>query len=138
MRSTSSTGPRRLAAARGAFTVAAVFAVLMAVAPATWAQADSSKPDELSKQRSDLYLRAVRAPLADLGNDVNHVAVVSETCRIKYGSAACGLPDKALESDKLEERYAYYVKGPVESHAKAHPVKVDRRNWAGSGTPTKP
>jgi len=127
-----------LAAKRGALTVAAVFAMVLAIAPAAWAQTDHSKPEELAKQRSDLYLRATRAPLADLGNDVNHIAVVSETCRVKYGSAACGLSDKALESDKLEERYAYYVKQPVEAHVKARPVKVDRRNWAGSGPPAQP
>jgi hypothetical protein len=112
--------------------MAAVFALLLTLAPAGWAQTDDSKPEGLGKQRTDLYLRATHAPLAGLENDVNHIAVLSETCRIKYGSAACGLPDKALESGKLEERYAYYVKQPIEAHAKAHPVKIDRRNWAGS------
>lgn len=131
-------GPTRLADTRGALAVAAIFAILIALAPAGWAQTEGSKPEELAKQRSDLYLRATRAPLADLGNDVNHIAVVSETCRVKYGSAACGLSDKALESDKLEERYAYYVKQPVEAHVKARPVKVDRRNWAGSGASAQP
>lgn len=131
-------GPTRLAAGRGALTLAAFFAALLVLAPAAWAETDVSKPDELAKQRSDLYLRATRAPLPDLGNDVNRIAVASETCRVKYGSTACGLPDKALESDKLEERYGYYVKQPVETHAKAHPVKVERRNWTGSGAPEKP
>ena len=120
------------AASSALLTMAAVFALLLTLAPAARAQTDDSKPEGLGKQRTDLYLRATHAPLADLENDVNHIAVLSETCRIKYGSAACGLPDKALESDKLEERYAYYVKQPVEAHAKAHPVKIDRRNWAGS------
>ncbi len=132
------TDPKHWVATRGALTVAVVLAAVMALAPAARAETDNSRPDELSKQRSDLYLRALRAPLADLANDVNRFAVLSETCRIKYGSAGCGLPDKALESNKLEERYAYYVKEPVESHAKARPVKVDRRNWAGSGAPTQP
>ena len=131
-------GPTRLAAGRGALTVAAFFAALLALAPVAGAQTEDSKPEELARQRSDLYLRATRASLPDLGNDVNRIAVASETCRVKYGSTPCGLPDKALESDKLEERYDYYVKQPVEAHAKAHPVKVDRRNWTGSGAPEKP
>lgn len=126
------------AAAQGLPTIAAVFTVLMMLAPVVSAQTDNARPEALAKQRSDLYLRAMQAPLANLESDVNHLAVLSETCRIKYGSAACGLPDKALESDKLEERYAYYVKQPVEAHAKVHPVKVDRRNWAGPAAPAQP
>lgn len=127
-----------LAASMGPLTMAAVFALLLMLAPAGLAQTDDSKPEELGKQRSDLYLRATHAPLADLGNDVNHIAVLSETCRIKYGSAACGLPDKALDSDQLEERYAYYVKRPVEAHSKGHAVKIDRHNWVGSAAPAQP
>jgi hypothetical protein len=115
----------------------AVFVLLLALAPAAWAQTDDSKPEELGKQRSALYLRATQAPLAELGNDVNHIAVLSETCRVKYGSKACGLPDKALESDKLEDRYAYYVKQPVEAHAKGNAVRIDRRNWAGASAPAQ-
>ena len=127
-----------LAASRGALTLPAVFALLLTLAPAGWAQTNDSRPEELGKQRSGLYLRATQAPVADLGNDVNQIAVLSETCRVKYGSTACGLPDKALESDKLEERYAYYVKQPVEAHTKGHAVKIDRRNWAGSNAPAHP
>jgi hypothetical protein len=127
-----------LAASKCSLSIAAVFIMLLALAPAGWAQTDDSKPEELGKQRSALYLRATHAPLADLASDVNQIAVVSETCRVKYGSTACGLPDKALESDKLEERYAYYVKRPVEAHSKPHAVKIDRRNWAGSGAPAQP
>ena len=126
------------ATAKGTLTIAAVFALLLTLAPTGRAQTDDSKPEELGRQRSALYLRATHAPLADLGNDVNHIGVLSETCRVKYGSQACGLPDKALESDKLEERYAYYVKQPVEAHSKSHAVKIDRRNWAGSDAPAHP
>jgi hypothetical protein len=122
----------------GILAMGAVFALLLTLAPATWAQSDDLKPEELSKQRSDLYLRATHAPLADLASDVNQIAIESENCRIKYGSKACGLADKALESDKLEDRYAYYVKQPVEAHAKGHAVKIDRRNWAGSGASHQP
>ena len=120
----------------GALTLAS--ALLLMLAPVGWAQTDNSNPEELGKQRSALYIRATHVPLADLTNDVNQIAVQSETCRIKFGSAACGLPDKALESDKLEERYAYYVKEPVEAHSKGHVAKIDRRNWAGSAAPAHP
>jgi len=116
----------------------AVAWVLLALPPAGWAQTSESKPEELTKQRTALYLRATRVQLADMENDVNHIGVASETCRAQYGSKACGLSDKALESDKLEDRYAYYVKGPVEARAKNHNVKVDRRNWVGSGSPPPP
>lgn len=126
------------AAYRGALAMTAVLALFLTLAPAGWAQTDDSRPEELGKQRKALYLRATHAELADLGNDVNQIAVMSETCRVKYGSTACGLPEKALESDKLEERYAYYVRQPVEAHSKAHAVKVDRRNWAGSNAPAHP
>jgi len=108
-------------------------ALFLALAPACLAQSDDSQPEQLSKLRTDLYLRGTRAPLADLESDINHIGVLSETCRAENGSKACGLPDKALESEKLEERYAYYVKGPVEIHAKPHGPRIDRRNWAGSG-----
>jgi len=126
------------AASLGAFTMPTVLALLLTLAPAGWAQTDGSRPEALGKQRTALYLRATHAPLTDLGNDVNQIAVLSETCRVKYGATACGLPDKALESDKLEERYAYYVKQPVEAHAKGHAVKIDRRIWAGSDASPNP
>ena len=131
-------GSSAAAARKDAFTMAAVMALLLALAPAGWAQNDGSKPQELGKRRKDIYLRATHAPLAGLASDVNQIAVQSETCRSKFGSTACGLSDKALESDKLEDRYAYYVKGPVEAHAKEQGakkeqgVKIDRRNWEGT------
>jgi hypothetical protein len=116
----------------------AAAALFLALAPASLAQSDDSQPEQLSKLRTDLYLRATRAALADLESDVNHVAVLSETCRADNGSKACGLPDKALESEKLEERYAYYVKRPVEAHPKGHGARIDRRNWVGSGAAAQP
>jgi len=118
--------------------VLATFGLLMTLAPVTMAQTNDSKPEELGKQRSALYLKATQAPLENLSGDVNRIAVLSETCRVKYGSAPCGLPDKALESDKLEERYAYYVKQPIEAHTKTHAVKIDRRNWEGSDSAAHP
>jgi hypothetical protein len=113
-------------------------ALVLALVPAGWAQTDAPKPEELSKQRKDLYLRATRAPLADLAKDVDRIAVLSENCRVKYGSAACGLSDKALDADKLEDRYDYYVKQPVEAHAKTHSPKVDRHNWGAPDAPAHP
>jgi hypothetical protein len=113
-------------------TLVAASALFLMLGSAARAQTDGSKPEELGKQRTALYLRATRAPLTDLESDVNHIDVMSETCRAAYGSKACGLPDKALDSDKLEDRYAYYVKGPVEARAKPHGAKIDRRNWVGS------
>ena len=119
------------------FPAAAVLLLVLISAPAVWGQGDSSRPESVSKQRTDLYLRVTHTPLGSLEGDINHVAVLSETCRVKYGSAACGLGDKALASDKIEDRYAYYVKQPVEAHAKTHPTRIDRRNWTGSSASTQ-
>jgi len=137
MGSARKAAPSASGASASSITAAAVCALLLTLAPAGWSQSDTPQPAALSKQRTDLYLRAMHTPLANLESDVNHVAVRSETCRIKYGSAACGLPDKALESDKLEDRYSYYVKQPVETHAKVHPAKIDRRNWTGSAAASR-
>ena len=126
------------AVSRSALTLIAAAALFLALAPASRAQSDDSQPEQLSKRRTDLYLRATRAPLADLESDVNHIAVLSETCRADNSSKACGLPDKALESESLEERYAYYVKRPVEAHPKGHGARIDRRNWAESGAAAQP
>ena len=123
------------AALKDAIALGAALVVILTLAPAGLAQTGDSKPEELGKQRTALYLRATRAPLADMETDINRIAVVSENCRMEHGSTACGLPDKALESDKLEDRYTYYVKGPVEAHAKSHGAKIDRRNWAVSNAP---
>ena len=123
------------AAARWVVMMAAGGALVLALAASSRAQSADSQPAALSKQRAALYLEATRTPLANLENDVNHLALRSESCRIEYGAQACGLPDKPLESRKLEERYAYYVKQPVEAHSKAQGVKISRRNWAGASAP---
>jgi len=120
---------------KGAGGFAVVCACLLALAPAARAEGDDAGPEQLQKQRSDLYLSATRVPLADMADDLDQFAVASETCRAEHGSKACGLPDKALESDKLEDRYAYYVKRPVEANAKARSLKIDRRNWAEPDSP---
>jgi hypothetical protein len=115
--------------------MAAGGALVLALAASSHAQSADSQPAALSKQRTALYLEATRTPLADLENDLNHLAIRSESCRIEYGAQACGLPDKPLESRKLEERYAYYVRQPVEAHSKGQGVKISRRNWDGSSAP---
>jgi len=123
---------------RGVGASMALGAILLAWAPAVRAENADSQPEHLSKIRSDLYLKATRVPIADFADDINQLAVLSETCRAAHGSKACGLADKALDSSKLEDRYAYYVKQPVEAHTKAKSAKIDRRNWVGSETPPPP
>jgi hypothetical protein len=99
------------------------------------AQNTDFDPAALGKQRTALYLKATSSPLGDLEGEVNHLAVLSETCRAQYGAKACGLGEKTLGSDKLEERYAYYVSRPTEAHLSGQGVKVDSRNWKGSDEP---
>ncbi len=121
-----------------ALTMAAIVALLLALAQTEHAQSVDFEPAALGKQRTALYLKATRASLPDLEGDVNHLAVLSETCRAQYGTKACGLADKPLGSDKLEERYAYYVKRPTDAHFSGQGVKIDRRNWQGPDAPAGP
>jgi hypothetical protein len=114
-------------------TIAAVAALLMTHVPAR-AQSIDFDPAALGKQRAALCLKAGHASLPELESDVNHLAVLSETCRAQYGTKACGLPDKPLSSEKLEERYAYYVRRPLEEHLDGRGVKIDRRNWGTDAT----
>jgi hypothetical protein len=71
--------------------LAAATALLLALAPMARAQSVDFDPAALSKQRSAILLKATHAPIADLENDVNHLAVLSETCRAESGAKACGL-----------------------------------------------
>ena len=114
---------------RNLFPLAAATALLLALAPLARAQSVDFDPAALSKQRAAILLKATHAPITDLENDVNHLAVLSETGRAESGSKACGLSDKPLESNKLEDRYAYYVRRPVEAHASGRQAKIDRHNW---------
>jgi len=115
--------------------VGSVAALVLGLAPGQAGRAQSADfdPASLSKQRTALCLEASRASPADLESSLNHLAVLSETCRIHYGAKACGLAEKPLGSPTLEERYAYYVKRPVEAHSSGQGVKIDRRNWKISG-----
>jgi hypothetical protein len=112
--------------------MAAAGALVLMVASSSRAVNADAEPAALNKQRGELYLKAANASLASLESDLNHLAMLSEACRVDHGAQACGLLDKPLESGKLEDRYAYYVKQPVEAHSKGQGVKVNRRNWAGS------
>ena len=116
-------------ASRELLPLAAAAALLLALAPIRRAQSVDFDPAAISKQRAALLLKATHAPIADLENDVNHLAVLSETCRAESGAKACGLSDKPLESNKLEDRYEYYVRRPVEARASGRLAKIDRRNW---------
>ncbi len=120
---------------RGLLLIPAVVALLLPLVPAVRAQSVDFEPAALGKQRTALYLKAIQVSLADLESDVNHLAVLSETCRAEYGAKACGLADKALGSDKIEERYDYYIRRPVEAHFSGQGVKIERRNWQGSDAP---
>jgi len=118
--------------ARWVLCMAAVGTLVLTLAPSSRAQNPDAQPAALSKLRATLYVQATRAPLMNLESEVNHLAMLSETCRVEHGAQACGLSDKPLESSKLEDRYAYYVKQPVEAHSKVQGVKIQRRNWEGS------
>ena len=121
------------ATSRKLLLMAAATALLLTLAPSARAQSVDFDPQALSKQRTAICLNAIHAPITDLENDVNHLAVLSETCRAEYGAKACGLSDKALESNTLEDRYAYYVRRPVEARSSGRQAKIDRHNWE---TPT--
>ena len=123
--------------ARWALAVAAAGALVLTLVPSGRAQNRDAQPEALSKQRAKLYVQAIHAPLANLESDVNHLAMLSESCRVEHGAQACGLSDKPLESSKLEDRYDYYVKQPVDAHSKAQGVKVQRKNWQGSSAPQR-
>lgn len=126
------------ATSRKLFLVAAAAALLLTLAPIAHAQSVDFDPPALSKQRTAICLKATHAPISDLENDVNHLAVLSETCRAEYGAKACGLSDKALESNTLEDRYAYYVRRPVGANSGGRKAKIDRKNWeAPTATPSR-
>ena len=61
-------------------TMTAVAAVLMTPIPER-AQSIDFDPVALGKQRAALCLKAGHASLPELESDVNHLAVLSETCR---------------------------------------------------------
>lgn len=113
-------------------SLAASAALFLPLGPWARAQDVDDAPAALNKMRAALCLKAGHAPLADLEGDLDHLAVLSESCRVERGARACGLAETALPSGKLEDRYAYYVRQPVEAHAAAKQVGVDKRNWQAS------
>ena len=124
-------------ASRNFFPLAAATVLLLALAPVARAQSVDFDPAALSKQRAAILLKATHAPISDLENDVNHLAVLSETCRAQSGAKSCGLSDKPLGSDKLEDRFAYYVRGPVDAQAGGRQAKIDRHNWQAPPPPPR-
>ena len=125
-------------ASRKLLLLAAATVLLLTLASSAPAQSVDFDPPALSKQRTAICLKATHAPITDLENDVNHLAVLSETCRAEHGAKACGLSDKPLESNTLEDRYAYYVRRPVEAHSSGRQTKIDRHNWeAPTATPSR-
>jgi hypothetical protein len=124
-------------ASRNVFPLAAATALLLALAPLARAQSVDFDPAAISKQRNAILLKATHAPIADLQNEVDHLAVLSETCRAESGAKACGLSDKPLDSTKLEDRYAYYVRGPVEAHASGRQTRIDRHHWETPATASR-
>jgi hypothetical protein len=103
--------------------------VLFATCLSASAQEADFRPEAVSKQRTALYIKGLQVSAKSLETDLNHLAVISEACRIEYGSKTCGLPGKALDSDKLEERYDYYVRLPMAARPAGHTVKIEKRNW---------
>ncbi len=124
-------------AAQWALSLAAAGVLVLALAASGRAANPDAQPEALHKQRTALYLQATRGPLENLEGDLNRLALLSETCRVERGAQACGLSDKPLETSKLEERYDYYVKQPVEVHSKPLDLRVRRGNWAGMGAQPK-
>ena len=125
------------AAVRFVAAAVAVTALLLALVPMTRAQNVDCTPATLSTQRAAIILKATHAPIADVENDLNHLALLSERCRVESGAKACGLSDKPLESNSLDERYAYYVRQPMDAHASGHQAKVDKHNWAAPPAPPR-
>lgn len=116
----------------------ALVALLLALASVSHAQQQSVEfePAALEKARAALLLKSSQSAPAELENDLNHLAVLSETCRVEFGAKACGLDQKPLGSDKLEERFSYYVRQPVQSRISGHQVKVDRHSWGAQNPET--
>src|SRR5208282_868357 len=80
--------------ARWALSLVGASALVLTLAPSSHAQNADAQPAALSKQRAKLYVQAIRAPLVSLESAVNHLAMLSETCRVEHGAQACGLSDK--------------------------------------------
>ena len=102
---------------------------LFAMATVGRAESVDFSPAALTKQRAAITLKATHAPMTDLQNDLDHLAVLSETCRVESGAKACGLSEKPLASTTLEDRYDYYVRKPTQARASERPAKIDRHNW---------
>ena len=125
------------AAVRFAAAAITAIALLLALVPMARAQNSDQSPATLSTERAAIILKATHAPIAGVENELNHLALLSERCRVESGAKACGLSDKPLESNSLDERYAYYVRQPMDEHASGHHAKVDKHNWAAPPAPPR-
>lgn len=113
--------------------------LLLALAPTAGGQSVDYSPAAVAKERTALILKATRTPVAQLENEVGHLAVLSEMCRATSGPTACGVSEKPLTSNTIDDRFAYYVRTPVEQHSSARKAKLDLHNWGEVGsTPTSP
>lgn len=119
---------------RNAISWAAIAGLLLLPGLLTRAAGVDFEPAALAKERKEICLKAIHTPVADMESDVNHLAMLSETCRAEYGAQACGLPEKPLESNKLDDLYSYYVRRPVGARAGARQAKIDRHNWEAQNT----
>jgi hypothetical protein len=119
------------------FAIAAAGILLFALAPSASAQNLDFSPAALGNQRTAIILKATHAPISDIENELNRLAVLSERCRVESGPKACGLSDKPLDTNGLDERYAYYVRTPMEAHAGGHQAKVDKHNWEAPPPPPR-
>ena len=77
--------------------LAAIVLVVLLLALASVARAQEQPrsvefdPAALEKARTALLLKSGQSQLADLEGELNHLAVLSETCRVEFGAQACGL-----------------------------------------------
>ena len=119
------------------FAMAAAGILPFVLARSASAQNVDFSPAALGNQRSAIILKATHAPISDVEAELNRLAVMSERCRVESGSKSCGLSDKPLETNSLDERYAYYVRTPMEAHARGHQAKVDKHNWESPPPPPR-
>jgi hypothetical protein len=94
------------------------------------AQPKDHSPRRLAQLRLALYVKAHQAPLVQLGEELDQLVLLSETCRAQYGTKACGLAGNPRRAGGVEEIYAYYVRTPAELSLDRLEIVVQRENWA--------
>lgn len=86
-------------------------------------------PQDLIKQRVNLYLEAAHSPLEKLAPEIYSFATDSERCRMASGAKACGLPADPLQGSELKQIFDYYVAHPIEAGLARQKVGVHKSNW---------